>query len=136
MRLDLFGDEVESIRGFDPVTQASRRRLEEVTLLPAGEFLPADGWDALPERAPGHLTELLQADLARLEQGDLAEAAETWAELLAGATTAEHLPASAHLVLTDDDELSALASALDTQAQDRRSALPARGAATRLAAAI
>ncbi len=52
VRLDLFGDEVESIRGFDPVTQASRRRLEEVTLLPAGEFLPAEGWSALPERAP------------------------------------------------------------------------------------
>ena len=112
VRLDLFGDEVESIRGFDPVTQASRRRLEEVTLLPAGEFLPVDGWEALPERAPSHLTELLQADLARLEQGDLAEAAETWAALLAGATTADHLPASAHLVLTDDDELSALAAAL------------------------
>ena len=127
VRLDLFGDEVESIRGFDPVTQASRRRLEEVTLLPAGEFLPVDGWDTLPERAPRHLTELVQGDLARLEQGDLAEAAETWAWLLAGATTAEHLPASAHLVLTDDDELSALAAALDTQAHDRRSALTAAG---------
>ncbi|HET9540046.1 MAG TPA: transcription-repair coupling factor [Candidatus Limnocylindria bacterium] len=127
VRLDLFGDEVESIRGFDPVTQASRRRLEEVTLLPAGEFLPADGWNALPERAPRHLTELLQADLAHLEQGDLAEAAETWAALLAGATTAEHLPASAHVVITDDDELSALAGALDTQARDRRSALAGEG---------
>jgi transcription-repair coupling factor (superfamily II helicase) len=125
VRLDLFGDEVESIRGFDPVTQASRRRLEEVVLLPAGEFLPADGWNALPERAPRHLTELLQADLAKLEQGDLAEAAETWAALLAGATTAEHLPASAHLVLTDADELSSLAAALDSQATDRLTALVA-----------
>ncbi|HEY8178387.1 MAG TPA: transcription-repair coupling factor, partial [Candidatus Limnocylindria bacterium] len=127
VRLDLFGDEVDSIRAFDPVTQASRRRLEEVTLLPAGEFLPAVGWSALPERAPRHLTEVLQADLAHLEQGDVAEAAETWAALLAGATTADHLPASAHLVLTDDDELSALAGALDDQAQDRRSALAAEG---------
>ncbi len=129
VRLDLFGDEVESIRAFDPVTQASRRRLEEVTLLPVGEFLPADGWSALPERAPRHLTEALQADLARLEQGDLAEAAETWAALLGGATTADHLPPSAHLVLTDDDELSALAAALDTQAKDRRSALVVEGRA-------
>ncbi|HEX6473891.1 MAG TPA: transcription-repair coupling factor [Candidatus Limnocylindria bacterium] len=125
VRLDLFGDEVESIRGFDPVTQASRRRLEEVVLLPAGEFLPVDGWSALTERAPRHLTELLQADLAKLEQGDLAEAAETWAALLAGATTAEHLPANAHLVLTDDDELTSLAGALDSQAADRLSALVA-----------
>jgi transcription-repair coupling factor (superfamily II helicase) len=127
VRLDLFGDEVESIRGFDPVTQASRRRLEEVTLLPAGEFLPPDGWSDLAERAPRHLTDVLQADLARLEQGDLAEAAETWAAMLAGATTAEHLPASAHLVLTDDEEVSALAGALDTQAADRRTALAGEG---------
>ncbi|HEX5578572.1 MAG TPA: CarD family transcriptional regulator, partial [Candidatus Limnocylindria bacterium] len=127
VRIDLFGDEVESIRGFDPVTQASRRRLEEVVLLPAGEFLPVEGWAALPEQAPRHLSEVLQADLARLEQGDLAEAAETWAALLAGATTADHLPAAAYLALTDDDELNALASALDTQAGDRRNGLVAEG---------
>jgi transcription-repair coupling factor (superfamily II helicase) len=127
VRLDLFGDEVESIRGFDPVTQASRRRLDDVVLLPAGEFLPADGWGAVPERAPPHLTESLQADLARLEQGDLGEAAETWAALLAAAPTAEHLPPSAHLVLTDDDELSSLAAALDEQAAERRGALATAG---------
>ena len=42
MRIELFGDEVESIRSFDPMTQASRRRLTGVDLLPASEFLPAE----------------------------------------------------------------------------------------------
>ncbi|MFA5810383.1 MAG: transcription-repair coupling factor, partial [Thermoleophilia bacterium] len=37
-RLDLFGDEVESIREFDPASQRSGRSLEEIRLLPAREF--------------------------------------------------------------------------------------------------
>lgn len=37
-RLDLFGDDVESIREFDPASQRSGRSLEEIRLLPAREF--------------------------------------------------------------------------------------------------
>jgi transcription-repair coupling factor (superfamily II helicase) len=39
VRLDLFGDTLESIRGFDPETQRSTRQLKEVTLLPVSEAL-------------------------------------------------------------------------------------------------
>jgi transcription-repair coupling factor (superfamily II helicase) len=127
VRVDLFGDEVESIRGFDPVTQGSRRRLDAVTLLPGSEFLPADGWSSLASRAPASLSEALQADLAHLEQGDLAEAAETWAAVLAASAAADHLPAAAHLVLTDADELRAIANELDAQATERRAGLAEAG---------
>ena len=123
VRVDLLGDEVESIRAFDPVTQGSRRRLEDVTLLPASEFLPAGGWESLAETAPAGLSDALRADLARLEQGDLAEAAETWAALLTAGSAADHLPADAHVVLTDPDELAAMAGALDDQAAERRAGL-------------
>ncbi|MGR3983719.1 MAG: transcription-repair coupling factor [Gammaproteobacteria bacterium] len=37
-RLDLFDDEIETIRYFDPDTQRSRRDAEEISLLPAREF--------------------------------------------------------------------------------------------------
>ncbi|WP_304170407.1 transcription-repair coupling factor [Phenylobacterium aquaticum] len=39
VRLDLFGDTLESIRGFDPETQRSTRQLKDVTLLPVSEVL-------------------------------------------------------------------------------------------------
>ncbi|OYU70202.1 MAG: transcription-repair coupling factor [Alphaproteobacteria bacterium PA2] len=39
VRLDLFGDTLESIRGFDPETQRSTRQLKDVTLLPVSEAL-------------------------------------------------------------------------------------------------
>ena len=37
-RLDLFGDQIESIREFDPATQRSGRQLDSIQLLPAREF--------------------------------------------------------------------------------------------------
>ncbi len=39
VRIELFGDEVDSIRLFDAVTQVSSERLEEVTLCPVRELL-------------------------------------------------------------------------------------------------
>jgi transcription-repair coupling factor (superfamily II helicase) len=127
LRAELFGDEVESIRVFDPMTQASRRRLERATLLPASEFLPAAGWESLAAAVPARDSEALQADLARLEQGDLGEAAETWAALLTSGAAAEHVPPGAHLVLTDSDELRAIARELDAQAGERRAGLVESG---------
>jgi transcription-repair coupling factor (superfamily II helicase) len=43
-RLDLFGDQLESIRAFDPATQRSGEKFERLRLLPAREFpLTEDG---------------------------------------------------------------------------------------------
>jgi transcription-repair coupling factor (superfamily II helicase) len=39
VRLDLFGDTLESIRGFDPETQRSTRQLKDIRLLPVSEAL-------------------------------------------------------------------------------------------------
>ncbi|HEY3763145.1 MAG TPA: transcription-repair coupling factor [Verrucomicrobiae bacterium] len=38
VRLEFFGDELESLREFDPITQISRETINEVTLPPAGEL--------------------------------------------------------------------------------------------------
>jgi transcription-repair coupling factor (superfamily II helicase) len=128
VRIEQFGDEVDAIRVFDPTTQASRSRRKEILLLPAGEFaLPAP--EALRgdlEALVGHPDELsatLQADLARLEAGDLGEAAETWLTFLTAGPSLDHVPADAHLVLTDIDQLRAHAAEADRWAADRRTAL-------------
>ncbi len=122
LRIELFGDEVESVRTFDPMTQGSRRRIEHATLLPASEFLPAEGWASL-SRHVAATDGALAADLARLEQGDVAEAAETWAALLTAGPAADHVPSGSHLVLTDGSELQAIAAELDDQAATRRDGL-------------
>jgi transcription-repair coupling factor (superfamily II helicase) len=38
VRLEFFGDEVESLRQFDPLTQISREEITAVTIPPAGEL--------------------------------------------------------------------------------------------------
>lgn len=46
LRLDFFGDTVESIRHFDPISQRSINEVEEAILLPAGDILfPDPGTD-------------------------------------------------------------------------------------------
>jgi len=77
VRLELFGDEIDSLRAFDPTDQRTVGSLEEAILLPASEFLaPADGAAALRERlgrAAARLPDRLAADLARFE-GESGEA--------------------------------------------------------------
>ncbi|MCA1685539.1 MAG: hypothetical protein LC745_06050, partial [Planctomycetia bacterium] len=60
LRFEYFGDEVDSIRGFDPASQASITRHREVRLLPAREF---------PHRAVD-----TEATLRRLDRLDLSGA--------------------------------------------------------------
>lgn len=38
VRIEYFGDEIESIREFDPITQMSRAEVESITIPPAGEL--------------------------------------------------------------------------------------------------
>ena len=53
IRLELLGDQIESIRLFDPATQTSVEKLKECWVLPAREFIrPADDPDALAPIAP------------------------------------------------------------------------------------
>jgi transcription-repair coupling factor (superfamily II helicase) len=42
VRIEFFGDQIESIRIFDPETQRSEKELEEVTIIPAREILFTD----------------------------------------------------------------------------------------------
>jgi len=75
IRIELFGDEIDSMRVFDPTDQRSLRPVEEVVLLPASEFLvPAGGMAEIRARVarlPGRskLPDRLTADLARFEEG-------------------------------------------------------------------
>jgi transcription-repair coupling factor (superfamily II helicase) len=128
IRIEQFGDEIDAIRVFEPTTQASRSRRKEILLLPAGEFAIPDQETlaAALSKQVGHpsvLSDTLQADLARLEAGDLGEAAETWITHLTAGPTADHVPVTAHLVLTDVDQLRAHVMDADQWAAGRRAQL-------------
>ena len=126
VRIELFGDDVESVRAFDPMTQGSRRRVDSIELLPGSEFIPPDGWDRAAA-VPVSGFDTLAEDAVRLAQGDLGEAAETWVARLTAGPAADHVPAGAHLVTVDAAELRARAGELDRQAADRRDGLVRAG---------
>ena len=70
VRIEFFGDEIDSLRRFDPTDQRGVGPVERIELLPASEFLaPRDGIEGLRGRIPGlrSLPERLVADLARFE---------------------------------------------------------------------
>jgi transcription-repair coupling factor (superfamily II helicase) len=146
VRIELFGDEIDSMRAFDPTDQRSVGEVREVALLPATELLlPKGGADELRARlgrlAKG-LPERLALDLARfsgeavsegaeaslagraLQAGD---AAEVWARLVAPATGLDHLETTTLLVLDEPGDLADAADFLWGQADERHHELVEQG---------
>jgi len=139
VRLEFFGDEIDSLRAFDPTDQRSVESVAEVALLPATEFLlPTGGVVTIAERlgrlAP-RLPERLAADLLRFEgetgtegrerttnEGRalaVGDAAEVWAPILAPSTALDHLEPGTLLVLDEPGELAEAGDFLWRQAEER-----------------
>lgn len=146
VRIELFGDEVESMRAFDPTDQRSVGAVAEVALLPATELLMPDGGaDELRRRLgslAGRLPERLALDLARLAGEDgatgspgraagralpIGDAAEVWARIVAPATALDHLDSGALLILDEPGDLVDAADFLWRQAEERQAELVESG---------
>jgi transcription-repair coupling factor (superfamily II helicase) len=88
VRLEFFGDEIESLRYFDPLTQISREEIESATIPPAGEL--------------GLLKRQLAVDKSNLDQGE-------------PATLLEYLPAHTIFLNCEPERLRAQAEAYQQQ---------------------
>ncbi len=145
-RIELFGDEIDAIRLFDPTDQRTVRPVEAVELLPANEFLvPAAGIAEIRARLgplAARLPERLAADLARLEGAgeagvageagaaralDVGDAAEVWSAVVCPASGLDHLGPETLLVVDEPGEVAAAAEFLWEQAAERRRDLVAAG---------
>ncbi len=130
VRIEWFGDEIESLRSFDPATQRGLYAVDEVRLLPASEFLlGADAGRKLREglgKTAAKLPTDLAADLAHLENGQLADAAEVWAGQLAPSTGLDHL-ADEIWIVDEPGDVDASTDFLWTQADERRQELEKAG---------
>jgi transcription-repair coupling factor (superfamily II helicase) len=146
VRIEFFGDEIESLRAFDPTDQRSVEPIRELSLLPATEFLlPAGGADDIRGRLgrlATRLPERLAIDLARfggdaddperpsvtagraLAAGD---GAEVWARLIAPSTGLDHLDAGTLFVLDEPGDLHDAAEFLWRQADERHAELVDQG---------
>jgi transcription-repair coupling factor (superfamily II helicase) len=99
-RLDFFGDEIESIRRFDPASQRTIEKIENLLITPAREFLQPD-----------------QSDLSgRVDQAD--QLSEFHIPLLhnAPATLLDYLPQKSLVLVDDISVISAVVSEVEEQA--------------------
>ncbi len=139
LRIEWFGDDIESIRSFDPATQRSRELLDRVRIGPARELIA----DAARMR---HLAEQMQMGGLRGEQrerferdaGALADGEsvrdeagdliwELYTPFLASGLLLEHLPEDALIIVDEPADVTAVQREHDEQARDARRELESRG---------
>jgi len=135
-RIELFGDEIESLRFFDPTSQRSLRLTESVAVVPAKEVLVQEFTAADLEEILDRLglstcsvetREKITHELALLLAGQAFDGSEFYVPLFHSATILDYLPQKALLVLDEPAELETAVRDLDSQAKELRQAQIQRG---------
>ncbi len=140
VRVELFGDEIETLRSFDPVTQRSQEQTLAVDVLPAreysfehgpelGERLAQAGWESAGADGEGDLRPYA-ALVEALREGRAAPGLDAFAAALgATASVLDHLPDRASVIFEDSVELELAHDAHEAQAEERREELRGQGLA-------
>ena len=130
VRLDLFGDTLESIRAFDPETQRSTKQLKDVSLLPVSEALLNK--EAIARFRTGYLETFGAAGddplYATVSAGGRRAGMEHWLPLFYPqmATLFDYLPGGAAIALDHlsrearDERLAMIADAYDARSNTER----------------
>lgn len=136
VRIELFGDEVDSIRAFDPATQRSLHRVDAVVISPATEALPKFGHLAAEKLA--HLDDSTlhgpagaeyHADLEALQNGQYFKGIEFYIPYLYSqpGTLFDFMPGEGLLIVDDRIELQDAVAELEAQAVELRGSLETSG---------
>jgi transcription-repair coupling factor (superfamily II helicase) len=126
VRIELFGDEIDSLRVFDPTTQRSMHIIDEFTLAPATEALPrlapiaaqrSADLDIVPCHPPARME--YRQDQVHLEQGTHFRGIEFYLPFFYSrpATLLDYLPADGLVLVDDWDALMATVTDIDHQAE-------------------
>jgi transcription-repair coupling factor (superfamily II helicase) len=130
VRIELFDDEIDSVRIFNPTTQRTTERIQRVTIPPAREALPEDaggvnarlsGWFAGLRDAAADMTSAA-ADAAALEAGTAFPYIEFYMPYLypSPASLLDYAPADALIVIEDWRELRDTVGAIEEAAEKTR----------------
>ncbi len=128
LRLDFFGDEIDTIRAFDPTTQRSTAQLESAVVGPAHEVLPSP----LPRSIDLGALRLqfrgsFERDLRLLREGQVVPSIEFYRGFLGSATLLDYLPLEAVLVLSEPLALDQASGEFEAQAEQLLADLLERG---------
>jgi transcription-repair coupling factor (superfamily II helicase) len=132
VRVEFFGDEVESLRTFDPQTQRSLNPIATCVVGPARESLPVRGPEAVKELEQLNSNKMLyrdaeerwNRDLEQLRQGRSFEDIAFYLPYLhSQATILDYLPRTGLLILDNPASIQTRIAELDVQAQEMKERL-------------
>ncbi len=133
-RIEFFGNEVESIRWFDPVTQRSTGPADAISIVPAREVLPASkervesAFDALDLSNCGDgARDALREAAELLSVGQWRDGLEFYGALLNRHIFTDHLPDGSLIVLDDPEAIAGEMQAIEEHAAGVRATLVERG---------
>ncbi|MEA3340111.1 MAG: transcription-repair coupling factor, partial [Chloroflexota bacterium] len=136
VRIELFGNQIESLRRFDPATQRSQERVNRVAITPAREALPRHG-PRVAGRVAAQLARDLPADVrAEMDahhEGLTAAAPFPGLEFYLpyfytrSATLLDYLPSETLLIVDDPQELTDAWAGLEEDAVELRAAAEEAG---------
>lgn len=129
LRFELWGDEVDTIRLFDPATQRSTEQLELAAIGPAHEVLPRPLPVALSlETVRPQFVDAFARDLRLLNEGTHAFGAlEFYRGFLGSATLVDYLPDNGLLVIEEPDAIGRFAEEFEDQVEQLHTDLLERG---------
>ena len=112
LRIELWGDEVDTIRLFDPATQRSTEQLEKCSIGPAHEVLPRPLPLSLElDSVRPQFVDPFHRDLRMLHEGSQAFGAlEFYRGFLGAATLVDYLPADGILAIDEPEAVTATAA--------------------------
>ncbi|MCX7912101.1 MAG: DEAD/DEAH box helicase, partial [Dehalococcoidales bacterium] len=137
VRLEFFGNSIESLRRFDPASQRSTEKLESVFIAPASELLAP--WrlerhemdDILRGLDLGNcntdFTARFRQDTAMLLEGQLPPEVAFYAALFNTGNILDYLPPGTLVVVDEPEMVEEVAVAFDGEAEELRSAKLERG---------
>ncbi|MGE5263307.1 MAG: transcription-repair coupling factor [Acidobacteriota bacterium] len=135
VRIEFAGDEIASLREFDPLTQRSAAEIKTLTVVPASEALSVrgraivqaiDSWDLNACHPVASAT--FRQDREALKEGQRFRGIEFYLPYFYPnpASIVGHLPESGWLVVENWSEIEATVQSLEFQAEDVRGDLEAR----------
>ncbi|HEY5638559.1 MAG TPA: transcription-repair coupling factor [Dehalococcoidia bacterium] len=134
LRIEFFGDEIESIRTFSPSTQRTSKALEEARIVPAQELLPSGAEDWLAplsklglKKMPDEARERIEEELELLRDGASFKERDFYVQFLAPSSLLDHLPRGSLLVVDEEADVQTAIEEAEAQGEATRKELEEAG---------
>ena len=129
-RIEFFGNQIESMRLFDPKSQRSGEPISSLTIIPAKEFILQSRKinNALNlDSCTFELRQRFQEDIVKLQQGQWFQGAEFYFPLFDAGSIFDYMGDDTLIILDDFREIKLAAARLDKEAQELRDEKVASG---------